>query len=142
MRNLVLREGLDDRVEVQSAGTGSWHLGHPADPRSMATALRHGISLDGVAQAFTVDHFDNFDLILAVDHPNRDAMLAQAADEIQRSKIRLLLSFDSQAAPEAEVPDPYEGGPEGFEEVFQMCQRACEGVLRHILAELNHRSMT
>ena len=134
MRHLVRRDGLEDRIAIESAGTGSWHVGHGPDARAVEEAARRGIEMGGVARQFAVEDFDRLDLILAMDHDNRAALMALAPHEAARAKVRLLREFDPAlgADGDAAVPDPYYGGPEGFALVFDMVEAACEGLLASI----------
>jgi len=132
MRHLVDQAGLGDRIAIESAGTGDWHVGHPRDRRSRSVGEARGIPLTGVAQQFTAVDFDDYDHVLAMDRSNRDDLLAMARTDRDRAKVRLLRSFDATAPRDAEVPDPYYGGPHGFEEVFDICERACRGLLEHL----------
>lgn len=132
MRNLVREAGLDDRIHVDSAGTGDWHVGEHRDRRSCAVAARRGMPISGEARQFSRSDFDRFDLVLALDHENQRALERLAPDDATRAKIRLLRSFELGAPPDAEVPDPYYGGPDGFEQVFDICLAACRGLLDHL----------
>lgn len=134
MKRLVREAGLGDRIFVESAGTGDWHIGHPRDRRSRAVGEARGVPLSGVARQFTVESFDEYDHVIAMDRSNRDDLLAMARNEGDRLKVRLLRSFDRSAPADAEVPDPYYGGARGFEEVFDICERACRGLLDHLQA--------
>ena len=134
MRTLVQNAQLGDRVVLDSAGTGGWHVGEPPDPRSQAAAFERGYDLSELrARQFRADDFDRFDLVLAMDRSNlRDLeWLAKARGGVQPD-IRLLRSFDASAPPNAEVPDPYAGNSDGFERVLDICERACRGVLDHV----------
>jgi protein-tyrosine phosphatase len=131
-RHLVKEAGAGDRIAVDSAGTGDWHVGGPRDRRSRAVGAARGIPLEGEARQFTRADFDRYQLVLAMDRSNRDELLRLARDDRDRAKVRLLRSFDPSAPPDAEVPDPYYGGPGGFEEVFDICERACRGLLAHL----------
>ena len=135
MRHLVEREGLADRVAVSSAGTGDWHVGDPRDKRSSAVGAARGIPLSGRARQFTSASFDGCDHVLAMDRSNRDELMRLARSDADRAKVRLLRSFDPAAPPDAEVPDPYYGGPRGFEEVFELCEAACRGLVAHLRRE-------
>jgi protein-tyrosine phosphatase len=134
MRHLVREAGLSDRISVDSAGTGDWHLGEPPDARTQATAKRRGITLDHRAQRFTAKDFARYDLILAMDRTNRRDLERMAPTDADRAKIHLLRSFDPAAPKDAEVPDPYYGGAQGFEEVYDVCDAACRGLLAHLRA--------
>ena len=137
MRHVVREEGLEDRIEIDSAGTGGWHLGAPPDERATAAARTRSIALDGAARKFKPDDFGRFDLILAMDSENRRDLLALAPDDDARSKVRLLREFDpaSDGAPDLDVPDPYYGGPEGFDEVLDLVEAATRGLLDRLRAD-------
>jgi protein-tyrosine phosphatase len=132
MRHLVKQEGLEKKVLLDSAGLGDWHRGEARDSRSQAVGRRRGVPLEGVARQFQPDDFARFDHVLAMDRQNRDGLLKLAPDEEARAKVRLLRSFDPAAPPDAEVPDPYYGGPQGFDQVFDICEAACAGLLAHL----------
>jgi len=132
MRHILAEEGLAESISVESAGTGDWHVGQRPDARAMETARRRGFSLPGRAQQFARPHFEAFDYIVAMDRSNRAALLALTEDEESRAKVRLLRDFDPGSPPEAEVPDPYYGGPDGFEKVFDICEASCRGLLLHL----------
>lgn len=132
MRQLIHEAGLADRITVESAGTADWHEGKGADPRTLEAATRSGIPMDHVARQFRPADFERFDLIVAMDGDNVEGLRAIAPDGATADRIRLLRSFDPEAPHGAHVPDPYYGGPEGFEDVIAMCRRACEGLLDHI----------
>jgi protein-tyrosine phosphatase len=134
MRRRLEEAGLAGVVEVESAGTGDWHVGHGADPRSAAEAERRGLSLAGHrARRFTRADFGRFDLVLAMDADNLEALRAIAPDASSRDRVRLLRSFDpGSAADDRDVPDPYHGGPEGFRRVFDQVDAACRGLVAHL----------
>ena len=132
MRHLVDQEGMSDRIKVDSAGTGDWHVGDPPDRRARAVGAARGIPLSGAAQQFTAADFERYDHVLAMDRSNRDDLLRMAPGPAEKAKVRLLRSFDASAPPDADVPDPYYGGPGGFDEVFEICERACRGLLSHL----------
>ncbi len=133
MRHLVKEAGLGDRIAIESAGTGDWHVGGARDRRSRAVGAARGIPLEGAAQQFTGSDFERFDHVLAMDRANRDELMRLARDDRDRAKVRLLRAFDPGAPSDAEVPDPYYGGARGFEEVFDICEHACRGLLQHLL---------
>ena len=132
MRGLVRDARLGERILLDSAGTGDWHVGHDRDPRAAAVAARRGSPLEGVARRFKPGDFARFDYVLAMDRSNRHDLVSMAPDAASRAKVHLLRSFDEGAPAEAEVPDPYYGGPDGFDDVFDICLAACRGFLRHL----------
>jgi protein-tyrosine phosphatase len=132
MRHLVKAAGLTGRIQIDSAGTGDWHVGGQRDKRSQAVGKARGIPLSGVARQFTARDFDRYEHVIAMDRANRDELLRMARDEGDRAKVRMLRSFEPGARADADVPDPYYGGPLGFEEVFDICERACRGLIAHL----------
>jgi len=133
MRHLVERAGLSDAIEVESAGTGTWHLGERADRRARETAQGRGVSLNGRAQQFAEGDFDRLDYILVMDVGIKNTLARLATSDDARAKLHLLRSFDPASPSDAPVPDPYYGGPDGFEDVFDICEAACRGLLDHII---------
>jgi protein-tyrosine phosphatase len=133
----VAREGLDGAVEIDSAGTGAWHVGEPPDTRSTAAAKARGITMEGAARQVTDADFEAYDLLLAADAQNVAALRAVAPDDEGAAKVRLLREFDAAAvaANDLEVPDPYYGGPDGFDDVLDMVDAACRGLLDRLRAE-------
>jgi protein-tyrosine phosphatase len=124
MRRIVREEGLEHEVEVDSAGTGGWHVGAAPDRRATEAARRRGTTLEGAARRFDPRHdFDRFDLIVAMDAENRRDLLALAPDEEARAKVRMLRAGD------LDVPDPYYGGADGFEEVLDLVEEAARSLL-------------
>src|SRR6476660_5851495 len=109
MRDLVRRAGLQDAIEVDSAGTGGWHVGHAPDERSAEAAARRDIVLEGAARRVSPRDFEDFDLLLAMDRDNLANLRAMAPDEEARSRVRLFREYDpaSDGAADLDVPDPY-----------------------------------
>jgi protein-tyrosine phosphatase len=133
MAELIDREGLAEQFELDSAGTGAWHVGSAPDERATAAAEARGVRLEGRARRVRTEDFEHFDLILAMDASNlRD--LRDLAPEQERAKVRLLREFDpaSVGSRDLDVPDPYYGGPGGFDEVFDLVQAACAGLLSEV----------
>ena len=135
MRHLVVGAGLEHEILIESAGTGDWHVGAARDRRSRAVGEARGIPLSGVAQQFVPASFDRYTHVIAMDRSNRDELLKMARGPQDRAKVALLRSFDPTAPRDAEVPDPYYGGPGGFEEVFDICERACAALLEQLKSE-------
>ena len=112
------QKGLSDRVRVDSAGTGAWHQGEPPDPRSTDVAMRHGITLRGRARLVRAEDFQEFE-------GDGDATLS------------LFRTFDPDPDGDLDVPDPYYGGPDGFDLMFEMVDRTCAAFVEHLVSELS-----
>lgn len=135
MRHIVEREGVSDRFVIDSAGTGSWHIGHAPDERSAAAAAARGILLEGQARQVTSNDFEQFDLLLAADRYNHRDLSEIAPSDEDEAKVRMLREFDPMSTPDdLDVPDPYYGGPSGFDEVLDLVEAACQGLLEDVLA--------
>jgi protein-tyrosine phosphatase len=136
MRALVREAGLEDEIELDSAGTGSWHVGSAPDERATAAAAGRGIALEGAARSVRAEDFNDFDLILAMDRQNLDELRRLARDASARERVRLLREFDATSTDESDldVPDPYYGEGDGFELVLDHVQAACAGLLEQIRA--------
>ena len=137
-RHLAEQAGLADRYEVDSAGTGGWHVGERPDRRMRQVAARHGFRYDGRARQFQQSDFDHFDLIIAMDAQNRADLRRLARSPEDEAKIHTLREFDPHGGPTAPVPDPYYGGIDGFEEVYTIVERSCRGLLDALIAESEH----
>jgi protein-tyrosine phosphatase len=129
--DMVEREGLSHLIEVDSAGTHAYHVGNPPDQRAQETALKRGLDLSGQrARQARAEDFHQFDYLLAMDRDNY-RLLSDICPSGENHKLHLFLNF----APELnlnEVPDPYYGGPSGFERVFDMVEEASTGLLEEI----------
>jgi protein-tyrosine phosphatase len=134
MRALVRDAGVEDRVEIDSAGTGGWHAGEPPDARATEAARRRGVALAGAARQVGPEDFERFDLLVAMDRENLRGLLAVAPDHDAAAKVRLLREFDPEADGDLDVPDPYYGGERGFETVLDQVQAACRGLLGELRA--------
>lgn len=142
MRSLVEREGLGGTVQIESAGTGAWHVGSPPDRRASEAASARGIALEGTARQVRPEDFLEFDVLVAMDRENLHELRRLAPGDAEREKVRLLREFDpagttapaARRGDELDVPDPYYGGPGGFDEVFDLVQAACAGLLEQIRA--------
>jgi len=135
MDKLVADADLGDRITLDSAGTGNWHVGELPDERSREHAARRGYQLTHRARQFVPSDFGRFELVLAMDRSNLAHLERLAAAYRANSPhaplppIELLRSYDPDAGPHAEVPDPYAGGGDDFERVLDICERACRGLL-------------
>ena len=118
-------------VQIESAGTAGYHVGASADPRSRAAASERGYSLESRAAQFKPQDFSRFSLILAMDTENLANLEAIAPTSFD-GDLRLFREFDPLAEPGASVPDPYYGGPRGFEDVLDLCERTSDGLIAHL----------
>ena len=135
MRHRVAEAGLSDAIEVESAGTGSWHVGEPPDARAAAAARARGIAMNGQARQFAPGDFDRFDLVLAMDDENAAQLRRIAPGPGAAAKVRLLREFDPASdGSDLAVPDPYYGGADGFATVFSQVDAACRGLIDHLRA--------
>ncbi|KAI3450685.1 hypothetical protein Pfo_007350 [Paulownia fortunei] len=141
-RHLVKEKGLDSKFYIDSAGTISYHEGDQADPRMRAASKRRGIEITSISRPIRPSDFRDFDLILAMDRQNREDILGAFERWRHREtlpvdadkKVRLMCSY-CKRHDETEVPDPYYGGPQGFEKVLDLLEDACESLLENIVAE-------
>jgi protein-tyrosine phosphatase len=131
-RHLVEERGRDGDFLIDSAGTGAWHVGEPPDRRSVDVAARHGITLDGRARKVVPEDLERFDLVIAMDRDNLEDLQALADSHRSPARLHLLREFDPNGGGD-EVPDPYYGGSNGFETVYAMVRRSCDGLLEVIL---------
>ncbi len=133
-RQAVRDAGLEDRIEIDSAGTHAYHIGSPPDPRAQQAIRQRGIDISDLRGRKVADaDFERFDYILVMDGDNY-ARLIQRAPARHHGKIRRLLAF-SRKYPNLDVVDPYYGGPQGFEENLDMIADAVQGLLREIAAD-------
>lgn len=127
MRGMVESRGIEG-IEIDSAGTGDWHVGRPADPRAIAAATERGVEIGGTARQVRTEDFEEFDLILAMDRDNHSNLLAMVGSEPE--KVRLFREMAGEG--ELDVPDPYYGGDDGFHEVLDILERGCMVVLEQV----------
>lgn len=138
LRDELRKAGLAGKVEVDSAGTGDWHVGEAMDRRARAELSRRGYDGSGhEARQIQASCLDGYDLLLAMDRANLASLRRMAAgdDEMER-RIQLMRSFDPDAPAGAEVPDPYNGGPEKYAEAFELVEAAARGLASQLAAEL------
>jgi protein-tyrosine phosphatase len=128
--DVLRREGLENEVFVDSAGTGSWHVGSAPDVRAQRSASLRGIDLGSQqARRITLDDCRSFDYILTMDEENYRAVAALCREG--RAEVRTFLDCAPERV-ESEVPDPFYGGPEGFEHVLDLVEEASKGLLEDI----------
>ncbi|GAA5209826.1 low molecular weight protein-tyrosine-phosphatase [Streptomyces sp. BB1-1-1] len=137
----VADAGLDGLVEADSAGTGGWHEGEGADPRTMAVLAENGYGLDHTARRFQPSWFSRLDLVVALDAGHLRALRRLAPTEQDAAKVRLLRSYDPAAdRADLDVPDPYYGGADGFEECLEMVEAASTGLLAAVREQVEGRA--
>jgi protein-tyrosine phosphatase len=137
MKHLVEEARLGDRFCIESAGTSPFCEGGPRDRRSETTANSRGIPLEGRARQFRREDFTRFDYVLAMDERNRADLVALAESAEDRAKVALLRDFDPNESGTS-VPDPYRG-ERGFEEVYELCEAACRGLMAELLGRFAGR---
>jgi protein-tyrosine phosphatase len=136
MIHCVEQAGLSKHIVCDSAGTAGYHIGNAPDRRMTAAAKKRGIVLTGQARQFSGEDFEKFDLILAMDRDNYRDILACDRTGKYHAKVHLMCEFCRHHETQ-EVPDPYYGGPEGFDHVIDLLMDACEGLLDHVSKELS-----
>ncbi len=140
-RRKVQDAGLEDRVEVDSAGTHAYHVGDPPDRRSIRAAAARGYDMSGLRgrQISTYDA-ERYDYVLVMDRGNYNRVVREFGSaepgEGQRASVRMLLDF-APHVPELEVPDPYAGGDAGFEHVLDLVEQAADGLLEEVRGRLS-----
>jgi protein-tyrosine phosphatase len=139
-RARVAEAGLDGRVEVDSAGTGGWHEGDGADPRTVSVLEESGYESDHRARRFEPSWFSRLDLVVALDSGHLRALRRLAPTPEYAARVRLLRSYDPAAGDDLDVPDPYYGGLDGFEECLEMVEAASEGLLAAVREHVEGRA--
>jgi protein-tyrosine phosphatase len=128
----IREQGLDHVLSADSCGTGNYHIGAQPDPRTIANARKNKVSIEHCARQLSLTDFDSFDYIMAMDHSNFQNINRLANSPAHRAKITLMRDFDPLHKG-AEVPDPYFGGEEGFQEVFQILDRTMDNFIDHLV---------
>jgi len=135
-KHYVAEAGLADRIASDSAGTHDFHIGEPADPRAQQAASRRGYDLSPLrGRQVGPRDFADFDYVLAMDDSNLHA-LERLCPSQHSHKLKLFMEFSANAGMR-EVPDPYGGGPKGFELVLDMVEQAAQGLLHHLRARID-----
>ena len=127
-QHLIDERGYQPYFYIDSAGTSAYHIGEPANSKSRDVANKHGVELRSRARKFTVDDLEEFDMILAMDHENLNNIRQLDSRNQYSEKITLMRNFDPEPGDGA-VPDPYYGGMDGFQHVFDVIKRSCENLL-------------
>ncbi|TVQ25197.1 MAG: low molecular weight phosphotyrosine protein phosphatase [Spirochaetaceae bacterium] len=121
----IRKRGLEDRFSVESSGTTAYHHGESMDGRAVSELKQHGIRFQNRAKGFHRTDAANYDLILAMDRSNY-ASLMRTIDTEHQNRIRMFRSFDPEGSGDAEVPDPWYGGREGFTKIYEMISRTVD----------------
>ena len=135
MQSMLKDAGLEDVVYCDSAGTSAYHSGERADSRMREHGKKRDYDLLSISRAFEKDDFKEFDLIIPMDQSNQTNMMQLLDDDSLKHKVKMMCSFCTKFS-ETEVPDPYYGGAQGFEHVFDILEDACSGLLKEIQGEL------
>ncbi|KOT32612.1 protein tyrosine phosphatase [Streptomyces caelestis] len=139
-RARVAEAGLDDRVEVDSAGTDGWHEGEGADPRTVTVLRENGYGTGHTARQFDPSWYARLDLVIALDSGHLRALRRLAPTERDADKVRLLRSYDPAAGDDPDVPDPYYGGADGFDACLEMVEAASTGLLAAVREQVEGRA--
>ena len=131
-KHKINNKNLNEYVAVDSCGTSNYHIGDIPDPRTIATARKNGIKIDHYVRQLTADDLEEFDYIIAMDKSNHHNILRLSTKTTHADKVMLMREFDSLGKGE-EVPDPYFGDERGFQEVFEILDRATDSFLLHII---------
>lgn len=134
-RKQVNEAGLEQRIEIASAGTSNWHIGEKADSRMRKHAQQRGYSITGLGQTVTKEDFAYYDLVVAMDNSNVHN-LKRICPTAQAHKIVKMTDYAREHS-QTEVPDPYYGGAAGFELVIDLLEDACEGLLEKVKSEIS-----
>lgn len=132
----ILKSKVDpQKVQIESAGTGNWHIGNSPDPRSIAVGKKYGVDITNqCGRQFEPADFDRYDHIYVMDTFNYDDVIAQARNDEDKRKVKLILD-EVFPGEKVDVPDPYHGGEHGFENVYEMLNEACEIIARKLNKE-------
>jgi protein-tyrosine phosphatase len=131
---LIAKENFQGLVHIESAGTGNWHVGKRPDKRMQATARKNSVDMNSLARQFQPEDFDRFDLVIAMDQANFMDLAALCNPTTAEKKLKLFRSFDPEnlSKQPSDVPDPYYGGDEGFDNVFNIVHRTSPKILEFI----------
>jgi protein-tyrosine phosphatase len=129
-KHKIRAKGLDQFIEADSCGTSNYHIGDSPDPRTMSNAVRNGISIEHCGRQLAHRDLSDFDFILAMDRSNYQNILRFAAGKDIQHKLVMMRDFDPTE--QGEVPDPYHGGEEGFQTVYDILDRSIEAFITHL----------
>jgi protein-tyrosine phosphatase len=130
----IKQKGLESKIMSDSAGTANYHIGESPDPRTIDVAKNHDVSIEHYGQQFKKKHAEEFDYLIAMDHSNRQNMIYEMGNESEH--LFLMRDFDSMGKGK-DVPDPWYGGMQGFEDVFEILDRSTEDLIRFIIEKHN-----
>ena len=130
LEDLVQQKGLEDRIFVESSGTGAWHVGEPADSRMRRTSAGHGVTINHRSRQLCRQDIGDYDLLLTMDGHNHRDTLALCRNGPEREKVRMFREFDPRGG--GDVPDPWYGGIDGFETVWTIVERTCDALLQEV----------
>lgn len=133
MKHKIDEAKLSDIIFVDSCGTANYHIGEKPDVRTISTAEKNGIKLNHVVRQLTTADLEDFDFILAMDRSNHENILRLANAKQNSEKIKLMREFDPD--PGDEVPDPYYGGEQGFQEIFEILNRSVDGFITYLRSQ-------
>lgn len=131
-RNVVTEANLASRFHIDSAGTSGYHDGEGPDERTTSVAAGRGVTVEGVSRRITGADLERFDYVVVMDRENRRAVERLVAASDSSPAVHLFREFDPDARADLDVPDPYFGGPGGFEEVHDLVERSARGLLAHL----------
>lgn len=131
MNSLIVKNNLVGKIKCDSAGTIGYHAGEPADSRMRQHASQRGINLTSISRKFVVEDFERFDYIIAMDKKNYEDILIQDTGNKYSSKVTMMTEYSSDKSVD-HVPDPYYGGPQGFENVLDILEDSCSGLIKAI----------
>lgn len=129
---LVEEQGLDHQFLIDSAGIGGWHIGQLPDPRMRQCGVRHGYRFESRARQFSKSDFSRFDHIIVMDAENYRDVTSMASSEEEKSKVSFMTDYCTRHKDATSVPDPYYGGPRGFDLVIELLEDACLGLLERL----------
>lgn len=134
-KHLVEARGLGEQFEIDSAGIGPWHVGELPDRRMRQCGARHGYRFESRARQIRKTDFAHFDHIIVMDGDNYRAVCAMASSQEERGKVEYMTDYCKAHSDATSVPDPYYGGPRGFDLVIELLEDACQGLLNKLVAE-------
>lgn len=136
MEKKIREAGLEKEIEIDSCGTSQYHIGEQPDNRTLRNARQHGLTIDHAARQFSATDFEAFDYIVFMDQSNFEAVRDLDEDKSFSDKLYLMRDFDTDEKG-ADVPDPFFGGEEGFQHVYEILERSVAAFLNHLAKDHN-----